>query len=92
MKQLRNFKLDTKNIPKEVLQNPAFGEAMQKYGGMNEDALIEQLLTQIRTARKNGTYNPAQTESYVSMLSPHLSSAQREKLQNVLRIINSEEA
>jgi len=90
MKQLRNYKLDKKDIPDEVMANPAFGEAMAKYGGMGEDALIEQLLSQIRASKKAGTYNPAQTEGYVNMLSPHLSAAQREKLANIVRIINAE--
>jgi len=91
MKQLRNFKLNQNDIPSEVMQNPAFGEAMAKYGGMNEDALIEQLLSQIRASKKAGTYHPAQTEGYISMLSPHLNPAQREKLQNLVRVINAEE-
>ena len=90
MKQLRNFKINRQNIPDEVKNNPAFSDAMQKYGNMGEDALIEQLLNQVRTARKNGTYSAEQTENYVNMLSPHLSSAQREKLNNVLHIISSE--
>jgi len=90
MKQLRNFKMSPRDIPDEVLDNPAFGEAMAKYGNMSEDALIDQLLGQIRIARKNGTYSSAQTESYIAMLSPHLSPAQREKLANIVRVINAD--
>jgi len=90
MKQLRNFRGEPQNIPEEFMQNPAFGEAMQKYGNMNEDALIEQLVSQIRAKRRDGTYSAAQTEGYVNMLTPHLNPNQREKLQNILRIIHSE--
>ncbi|MCL2797082.1 MAG: hypothetical protein FWD58_03390 [Firmicutes bacterium] len=90
MKQLRNFRMSPRDIPDEVMQNPAFGEAMAKYGNMNEDALIEQLLKQIRAAKQAGTYHSAQTEGYVAMLSPHLSAAQREKLANIVRVINAE--
>ena len=90
MKQLRNFKQGNPSIPQEVMDNPAFSETLKRYGGMDEDALIEQLLSQIRTARKEGTYNPAQTQSYVSMLSPFLSPAQRDKLDNLVQIINAE--
>jgi len=89
MKQLRNFN-GGDSVPKEVKDNPKLLEAMQKYGGMGEDALIEQLVSQIRTQKQNGTYNPAQMNSYMQMLSMYLSDAQKEKLQMVLKILEME--
>ncbi|MCL2061749.1 MAG: hypothetical protein FWH03_03895 [Firmicutes bacterium] len=88
MKQLRNF--NKRDIPDAVKESQGFSDAMQKYGHMSEDALIESLLSQIRGSKKNGTYNPAQMEGYINMLKPHLGEAQREKLQNIIKVINSE--
>ncbi len=91
MKQLRGYNQNRENqIPDAVKDNPQFSNAMQKYGNLSEDALIGQLLEQIRAAQEQGTYNPAQMKQYVGMLSPYLSGAQREKLQNLVRVIERE--
>ena len=90
MKQLRNFKQQKGVCPEAVAANPAFNEAMEKYGGMSEDALIEQLVSQVASAKQNGTYNAGQMQAYIQMLSPHLSEQQRNKLDNVLRVIEAE--
>jgi len=89
MRQLRNSKKNTQ-VPPEVAANPALAAAMEKYGGMGEDALIQQLITQVATAKQNGTYNKTQMDMYIQMLSPHLSGTQKEKLHNVLRVIDTE--
>ena len=94
--QLRNFKKSGNGsgnnaVPSELANNPAFNAAMQKYGGMGEDALIEQLLNQINTAKQKGTYNPTQMQTYIQMLSPHLSETQRTKLQNLLKVIHAQD-
>ena len=90
MKNLRNYRNDKKNIPDAVKENPAFMDAFAKYGGLGEDELIGRLLEQIRLSHENGTYNPGQMESYINMLSPYLNPVQREKLANVVRVINAE--
>jgi hypothetical protein len=69
-------------------QDSVVNDAVKKYGGMDEDALIKQLVGSVQTARENGTYDPKQMQSYAEMLSPHLSDAQKEKLKNIIEILN----
>lgn len=89
MRQLRNFKNTAAKtgIDKD---DPKLKEAMDKYGGMGEDELIDQLMKSVKTSRANGTYNPQQMSTYVQMLRPHISDVQYEKLKNIINIINSE--
>ena len=86
MKQLRNFQ----SGGNDSQGGDALSEAMRKYGNMGEDELINQLLTSVRSARANGTYNPSQMTAYVEMLKPHITDGQYEKLKNIVNIINSE--
>ena len=70
--------------------NPIVKEALSRYGGMDEDALVEQLAVQVASAKANGTYNSAQMSAYIQMLAPHISQKQRDKLANVLKVIEAE--
>ena len=88
MKQLKNFRCADGDFNPE--QDPDFNAAMQKYGGMGEDELINQLLVSVRNSRANGTYDPSQMTGYVEMLKPHITDKQYEKLKNIVEIINSE--
>jgi len=88
MKQLKNFRAN--QVPQEVSNNPSFNAALDKYGNMGEDALIEQLIMQVANAKKSGTYNATQMQAYISMISPHLNQAQKTKLENVLKVIEAE--
>lgn len=96
MKQLRNFKGSNQNNgtysegSREELE-PVLNEAMKKYDGMSEDALIETLINSVQESRRNGTYNHQEMTNYAAMLSPYLSESQREKLGNILSIISSED-
>ncbi len=89
MKQLRNFK-NNKRITDAFGDNDALMQTMNKFSGMDENALIEQLLMQVHNSRQNGTYDAKQMEQYITMLSPHLSQAQNEKMRNIVNIINHE--
>jgi|GEM_PF-998807 len=94
MRELRNFKSggnsgSTGGGADNVTQaNTIYKDAMAKYGGMEEDALIEQLVTQITTSKQKGTYNATQMNAYIQMLKPHLTDKQRSKLDNVMRVID----
>jgi hypothetical protein len=92
MKQLKNFVCGdfSGNASEALQQSPELMGAMQKYAGLDENGLMNALLNQIRAAAQNGTYNAAQMQNYVAMLSPHLTDAQREKLRNVMTIVEDE--
>lgn len=89
MKQLRNFK-KTNSIPDEFAHNRQMQDAISKYGNLDENALVDALIQNVKTQRQNGTYSQEQMTSYVQMLSPHLSHAQKEKLENIINIISNE--
>jgi len=86
MRQLRNFKQDsiTSN------QNELLNQAYQKYGGLSQDALIEQLVAQVQKAKQDGTYDKEQMQNYINLMSPMLNGAQRQKLDNVLKVLDAE--
>lgn len=95
MKQLRGFT----NAGREQQKNPENGlpqnlldEAMKKYGGMNEDALISQLLSMVKAQKASGTYDESQMLSFINSVSPHLNEAQRGRLESLLEILNAENA
>lgn len=93
MKQLRNFRQDTQKKIENVVSSevdPLLNEAIEKYSGLDEDGLVEQLILSVKKSKEDGTYDPKQMENYVSVLRPHLSSVQLEKLTNIITIINDE--
>jgi len=90
MKQLRNYKGGQERPQFDNKTNETFESMKQKYAGFSEDALLEQLVEKVKSAKKNGTYNKAQMDTYINMLQGHLSKAQLEKLDNILRIIETE--
>jgi len=94
MRELKGFnsknKEQNEKRHEESKSSSAINDAFEKYSGMNENALIEQLVLQIKSSKENGTYDASQMKYYIQMLSPHLSANQKEKLDNVLRIIETE--
>lgn len=98
MKQLRNFSAQNKNnrsnasepengnVSPESLMN----EAMKKYGNMDENALLNQLVSGVRAQRSDGTYDEGQLLSFANSISPYLDEAQRKKLENIICMISSQ--
>lgn len=89
MRQLKFFNGQKQEKP-QAAAGQNVDEMLKQYSGMDEDALISQLVESVRRSRANGTYNPGQLENFAQMLSPHISADQREKLENIIRIINQE--
>jgi len=93
MRQLRNFKCKNagnKDPQFDSKNQETFEHMKQKYAGYSEDALLEQLIEKVKQSKQNGSYNKAQMDTYIKMLSGHLSSEQLQKLDNVLKIIDAE--
>lgn len=86
MRQLRNFKKDrqTTGVNPETLAR----EAMDKYGSLDEDALIAKLTESVAKAKREGTFNADELVRFASMMAPHLSEAQREKMNNIINLLN----
>lgn len=89
MKQLKNYsKAEDKKLIDDTLEKCDIDkDSLDKYSGMGEDALINELINSVKTAKANGTYNSEQMLSFINIMSPHLDERQKEKLANVLNII-----
>lgn len=93
MRNLRNFNKNARRDGKtaeQTLKEFGLSGDYEKYAGMNEDGLIAELMKSVREAKANGTYDPAQMQAFIALASPSLSPEQREKLENVVRLINAD--
>lgn len=93
MKNLRNFsasgKKEQDDKTKEVLRNMGIdGDAVDKYSAMNENELIESLISAVKRSKEDGSFSPKQMQAFISIVSPHLSSEQLKKLQSVISVIS----
>lgn len=83
MKQLRGYDGKSGNADTRSL----YDQALRKYGGMSEDALVGKLIEMVRAQKQAGTFDEVQLLGFVNSVSPHLSSAQRARLESVLGMI-----
>ena len=63
---------------------------IDKYKDMGEDALVGQLLSKVAESKRNGTYNSAELNSFVKMVSPHLTKQQKGRLERLVGVIENE--
>ncbi len=86
MKSLRNHgKSDTMEMLKKCGVDDS---AISRYSAMNDEQLIAELIKTVNRAKENGTYDSEQMKSFFSAAEPLLSIEQREKLANVIRILD----
>lgn len=93
MRNLRNFNKNDRRDAKtaeQTLKDFGLSGDYEKYAAMDEDGLIDALMKSVREAKANGTYDPAQMQAFIALVSPSLSPKQREKLENVVRIMNAD--
>lgn len=93
MRNLRNFNKNARRDGKtaeQTLKEFGLSGDYEKYAGMDEDGLIAELVKSVREAKANGTYDPEQMQAFIALASPSLSPEQREKLENVVRLINAD--
>ena len=82
MKQLKGYNCDN------VRQMER--EALDRYKNMNEDALVDALLDNVRKSKADGTYSASALRDFAQMMSPHLREDKRERLSNLIRLINTD--
>ena len=63
---------------------------MGKYNWMHENQLIDELMKKVKEQKQNGTFDVESIENFVKNVSPHLSNEQRQKLKNLITVINCE--
>lgn len=87
MRRLKNF---TNKHDGDANDGDYVKAAIGKYSGMNEDALIEELMKKVREGRADGSFDDAKLNEFVALVSPHLSAVQCEKLSALVAVINSD--
>ena len=93
MRNLRNFNKNARRDGKtaeQTLKEFGLSGDYEKYADMDEDGLIAELMKSVREAKANGTYDPEPLNAIIALASPSLSPEQREKLENVVRLINAD--
>lgn len=87
MRQLKNFRKsgDPGMNPEQLAK-----EAMNKYGSLNEDELIEKLTESVARSKREGKFDPDELVRFASMMAPYLSENQREKMDTIIRLLDSD--
>lgn len=70
--------VSTDDLPGEIK------ELAGKYGGMNENQLMEALMTETRKRKAEGSYDPASIQSGVNALLPMLNDEQKRRLFDII--------
>ncbi len=87
---LKNYKRSYDN---EYIDDKDYIEqALNKYKGYDEDMLITALMQNLRKSKADGTFNEEELDNFVSMIMPNLSHEQQVRLNNVIKIIKSDNA
>mgnify|MGYP000814264835 CR=1 FL=1 len=88
-KRLQLRRQNNEELKEEMLKNYGVGkDAFEKYSAMDEDALISELIKSVTASKADGSYDPRKMTAFINAVSPSLTPEQREKLNNVVRIIN----
>lgn len=62
-------------------------EMIEKFQNLSEAELIAELFNLVNEKKRNGTFNPQEIQNIANIISPLLSEEQREKMQNLLLLI-----
>ncbi len=62
-------------------------ELINKFQNLSEPELIAELFNLINEKKRNGTFNPQEIENIANIISPLLNAEQREKMRNLLLLI-----
>ena len=60
---------------------------LSKYGDMDEDELIAEMLKLIEQKKQEGTYDPQQLKQLAQNVSPFLDNQQKQKMEDLLKLL-----
>ena len=60
---------------------------LSKYGDMDEDELIAEMLKLIEQKKQEGTYDPQQLKQLAQKVSPFLDNQQKQKMEDLLKLL-----
>jgi len=103
MKELRNFhnsgnknnngrtNLKQDNFEESRVDRQKLNEALNKYQGWDEDALINELLANVNRQKQQGIFDKQQLRRFVDTMGNLITQEQREKLNNLIKVIDEQE-
>ena len=94
MSSIKDFKpTENKNPTQEDIKKTEadYGDLVElfltRYGEMNEDELIAEMLKLIEKKKQEGTYNPTELKNLASRVKPFLDETQKEKMDELLKLL-----
>jgi hypothetical protein len=94
MREFKNFR-ETKDVlkieqPENLhIQQDDMQQAINKYGNMSRDELTEQLLSNIKTQKENGTFDKDRMHQFINTASSLMSSEQIGNLKDIIQAIDN---
>ena len=62
-------------------------QSAEKYGGKSESELMSELMKKVAQGKKDGSFSAAEIERLTGELAPMLTSSQRKRLNELIRMI-----
>ena len=94
MSSIKDFKpTENKNPTQEDIKKTEadYGDLVElfltRYGEMNEDELIAEMLKLIEKKKQEGTYNPTELKNLASRVKPFLDETQKQKMDELLKLL-----
>lgn len=85
MKELKNFSAENGDISdRDVVK-----QAVNKYKDKDEPELVSELEKAVARAKADGSFDREAIDNFARLVSPYLSDEQREKLDNLIAVIES---
>ncbi len=85
MKELKNFSAENGDITdRDVVE-----QAVNKYKDKDELELVSELEKAVARAKADGSFDREAIDNFARLVSPYLSDEQREKLDNLIAVIES---
>lgn len=87
MRNLRGFKNSSGQSDGDAQRSPE--DLLKTYGNMSEEALFQQLMSEVSASKSKGTFSSEELKKNVDQMKPLLTQAQADKLEHLLRLISS---
>lgn len=88
MKDIRNFKKNTKNNNPDQNKETNYNK-INELSGKNESELMSELMNAIYTGKEDGTFNNEMLKNFIDTVSPMLSDDQSKRLKDISEAIKN---
>ena len=89
MRSIKDFGREENKKDNQTLREEVQSVAA-KYAGQSEEELLNALRQNVASAKRNGTFSVEQLDGFVSIVSPGLDDAARQRLNALVEMIKAE--